>query len=146
VPNPLLDTEDLVAIQDCYTWDDDHVLCSGMYKYATGQGDDEVKHRIGRLQLLRIDVSGFPEVSVQHTGYMPADFGAGPTAEIGVRRYRVDENDEDVFLNENEYGGYVTHAELTHEGMTLSADRTYMYFVPDDLPEGKMIRMTVGAP
>ena len=146
LPNPLLDSDDLVAIQDCYTWDDEHVLCSGMYKYTAGDGADEVRHRVGRLQLLHIDVSNFPRVTVRHIGYMSADFGDGPTAQIGLRSYRVDENDEDVQLHENDYGGYVTHAELTHEAMTLSSDRRYMYFVPDDLPNGKMLRFTLRVP
>ena len=143
VPNPLLDTEQLVAIQDCYPWDDDHILCSGMYKYTTGEGADEIRHRLGRLQLLRVELSRLPRVDVHHVGYVTADFGAGPTAQLGARRYRIDDDDVEVQLQENDYGGYRTPSELTHEGMTLSLDRQHVYFVPDDLPEGKMLRMAL---
>jgi hypothetical protein len=46
-----------------------------------------------------------------------------------------------VQLIDNDYGGYVLPKPLSYERMTLDRERRYIYFLPEDLPSAKLIRM-----
>lgn len=162
LPHPRLDSGDHVDLQDCSRWSDTRVLCGGVYSFEASPDAPDVplpkhhgmdKHalvhvRIGRVQILDIDVTRYPDVELRVAGYLRARLpGRGEAGrDLGVRRYRYDESGEQVPLVDNDYGGYISQRPLTYEGMALDRDHRYIYFLPDDLPAGKLIRMRLDRP
>ncbi|MCG8420756.1 MAG: hypothetical protein MJE77_22780 [Proteobacteria bacterium] len=157
--NPLVGTRDQIDYQDCVRWPGPYVVCGGNWSFEADPAhpytplakqklnDPErntVRMRVGRIQVLRFDVDRFPEVNVQLVGYWSAVLPGrdSPSTELGVRKYRYDQNRNKVMLLYNDYGGgYTLPLTLTYEGMAMDAAREYIYFVPADLPDGRLIRM-----
>ena len=66
------------------------------------------------------------------------------TDRLGERQYRdVKEKKgrkKSKEKRKNEYGRHNTHLTLTNNGMTLDSDMKYVYFLPEDIPGGKLIK------
>lgn len=164
IDNPFLQTEHDVGIQDCDRWSTDTMLCGGTYRYtaspenpdvpltaeelAANPDRDTVFVRRGRLQLLRIDVARFPEVDVQVAGYVTSDVlpDRPPSIDVGMSiEYRHASGDrEDLVVND--YDGYRTPLTLPNEAMALDPTRQHVYFIPGDVPIGKLVRLTIQEP
>jgi hypothetical protein len=162
-PNPMVGSADYIDVQDCKHWHGSHILCNGVYRYEASldapdvplpeqalrdPDRDTLRVRLGRLQLLEVDASKFPEVDIRLRGYakMRLPGSDEPTIDLGRRIYRVDADGNEQHLVENDYGGYKLHKPLTYEGMVVSPDRQHIYFLPADLPGAKLIRMRLGQP
>ena len=158
VANPLRDTRDAASLQDCDGWQGSQVICDGNVVYEvdpsvpdqpldqTRLNDpdrDTIRVRLGRLQVLKFDVSRYPHVAIELTGQIPGVLAGDtePRIDLGIRRYRYDSDGKQVILEYNDYGGHVLAVPLTYEGMAVDPARQYVYFVPSDLPAGKLIRM-----
>ena len=164
IPSPLADTDDHVQLQDCTRWQGPYIVCNGNREYvvdpaapevplygdkAKALGRKAVRMRHGRVQVLRFDVSEFPNnVTVELLGYMSAILPGRdkPSINLGDRKYRYDENGEKEPLIHNDYNGYILPITLTHEAMAVDPNREHIYFVPNDIPEGKLIRMRIRSP
>lgn len=157
-PHPALDTDDHVDIQDCTHWQGTQVLCGGYFKYevrpeapderlSADQLSDPARDTIrvgeGRVQIFDIDVSQFPQVTAKLVGTIRGKLNrkAEASVNLGVGKYRIDAQGRPQPLAENNYGGYKSVKPVSYEAMTLGPDRRYIYFLPDDLPAGKLIRM-----
>ncbi|ADO69825.1 uncharacterized protein STAUR_2021 [Stigmatella aurantiaca DW4/3-1] len=111
------------AYQDCDTWDDAHILCSGLLKETDG-----IKY--GRLHLLKVDA--LDTQGVQLVREVPEK------RTDGSLRVRLGTADQ-----ENTYGTYKLTRTLANEGMAISADKQHVYFFPADLPAGKLVRYRI---
>lgn len=108
------------AYQDCDKWDATHIMCAGLLKEADG-----VKY--GRLHLLKVDA--IDAEGVQLVREVPLKLEDGS---LSVRLGAAD--------RDNTYGAYHLNKALGNEGMKISADKQYVYFFPDDVPGGQLIR------
>lgn len=111
------------AYQDCDTWDSTHILCGGVFKET-----DDIK--TGRLHLLQVDA--LDTKGVQLTREVPVELPDGTTS------VRLGASGQD-----NAYGTYHVDRALGNEGMTISADRKYVYFFPGDVPGGELVRYRI---
>ena len=164
IPNPWVDTADHVQLQDCTEWQNTYMICNGNWEYvvdpanpdvplhgeqATALGLEAVRVRHGRIQVLQFDVSDFPRnVSVELIGYIQGVLPGRekPGINFGDRKYQYDEDGQKKTLIYNDYRGFVTPTTITHEAMAVDPEREYLYFVPADIPGGKLIRMRLGLP
>lgn len=157
-PHPRLDTDDHIDIQDCNRWSGTLVLCSGVHSYEASpdapdvplDGDkltdakrDTIRIREGRIQILDVDVTEFPSVVVKVVGTLRAKLSdkAEASETIGVEKYRQGADGKRKSMAENDYAGYQSAHALPYEGMAVSADHKYIFFLPDDVPGGQLIRM-----
>jgi hypothetical protein len=160
VDNPFLGTDDEIGIQDCDRWNDTTILCGGTYRYWADAAmpdiplseeeradpeRDVVFVRRGRLQQIHIDVERFPEVEVDVTGYLMAELSPDGTPSIDIGRSMVRNLPEggQEYLLENDYGGYSLHLPLPYEATGIDPDMEHVYFLPQDLPAGRLLRMTL---
>lgn len=159
IANPFHDSDDHVDIQDCIEWRTPYVVCSGNRAfYASPDAPDiplprditgEVKRdalrvRLGRVQVLRVDTAHFPKVSIELVGYIKARLPRHrePQKNLGLRKYRYDAEGNQEYLAHNDYGGgYTLVTTLTYEGFAVDPSGEYVYFVPDDLPASKLVRL-----
>lgn len=158
--NPFLGTEHEMGLQDCDRWRPDIVICGGTFRYWASQDmpdvpltDEErmdpankpVFVRHGRLQQLRFDLTRFPEVDVEVSGYLTATLSpdAAPSMNIGSSMLRTNEDGSQEYLIDNDYGGYEIHLPLPYEAIGFDPDMQHAYFVPEDVPAGKLVRMAL---
>ena len=63
---------------------------------------------------------------------------------LGKRGYRYVEGTGDIEkFAMNQYGDYQSYLPLSNEGVALSPDKKYIYFMPDDIPGSKLVRYTL---
>lgn len=159
VANPFLQTEHDVGIQDCDRWSADTMVCGGTFRYpadpqnpdvaltpeeAAQPGRDTLFVRRGRLQQVRVDVERFPEVAFEVVGYLETDVlpDRPPGIDFGLSiAYRHAEGGEEQLVI-NDYDSYRTHFTLPNEAMALDPVRQQVYFLPEDIPAGKLVRLT----
>jgi hypothetical protein len=163
VANPFLQGEHDIAIQDCDRWSADTMLCGGTFRYearpetpdvpltpeeAADPDLDTLFVRRGRLQQLRVDVARFPEVELEVVGYMQTDMlpERPSSIDFGITMiYRPASGAEEV-VTTNDYDGYRTPLTLLNEAMGLDPVRQHVYFIPEDVPVGKLVRMAIQEP
>lgn len=163
VVNPFLLGEHDVGIQDCDRWSADTMLCGGTFRYEARPETPDVPLtpeevadpdldtlfvRRGRLQQLRIDVARFPEVELEVAGYVQTDIL--PERQLSIdfgisMAYRPASGGEEV-VTSNDYDGYRTSLTLPNEAMGLDPARQHVYFIPADVPAGKLVRMEIQEP
>lgn len=160
VQNPFLGTEHEMGLQDCDRWNETTILCGGTFRYWASQDMPEVPLteeermdparnpvfvRKGRLQQLRFDVTRFPDVEVEVAGYLMGALSpeAEPSMDLGRSMLRTNPDGSQDYLLENDYGEYQLHLPLPYEAVGFDPDMEHVYFVPQDLPAGRMIRMTL---
>lgn len=59
--------------------------------------------------------------------------------------YRPASGGEEV-VTSNDYDGYRTSLTLPNEAMGLDPARQHVYFIPADVPAGKLVRMEIQEP
>lgn len=156
IPNPFLGTKDHIFIEDCARWVPPYVICGGEYKFKAHLDTPDIslaagapttpetlRVRQGRLQILRVDTSSLPGFRVELVGFMQARFTADApvTTLLGTRSYQVDSAGREIPRSVNQYGAHRTPRSLPMEGIAIDPERRYMYFLPDDLPHARLIRM-----
>jgi hypothetical protein len=123
--------EEAIDYQDCSAFDSNSVLCGGNLKL-----EGEVKKRFGRLNLLHLSEDRI----LTQQGEVRMERGNRKfTTELGRREYQIEQGMEKD-SNANQYGDYQSYLSLTNNGMSLSEDKQFIYFLPDDLPSAKLIR------
>lgn len=134
-----LSTDDVVHYQDCDRWDTQTILCVGKQVHTTG-----IMHENrGRLHAIHIKGDSYDDLALEDRGaieWHQAD--RLDTIDLGQRLYYYIEGLGDIEQGPlNHYGDFQTTASLGQEGFAVGPDHDYVYFLPADLPAGKLIRM-----
>ncbi|MBI2982438.1 MAG: hypothetical protein HYY44_09175 [Deltaproteobacteria bacterium] len=91
-----------------------------------------LKRRIGKIHILELQGDHFDSFHFVLKGEVEGD--------LGVREFS-DQKDKGVTeKRQNQYGPYSTPLTLTNEGMSLSPDKKFIYFLPEDIPGGRIVR------
>lgn len=135
--------------QDCETWDDRTLLCGANLATKSKENVDGkvIEWNIREGKLFFLEFSG-NDLATLHLEKVTPVFIRTEKNEIsdvlGKRGYRYIQGTGDIEkFPMNQYGTYPSQLTLTNEGLALSADRKYVYFLPDDIPGSKLIRYTL---
>lgn len=134
-----LTTDDLTHYQDCDRWNEDTLFCVGKRLQKNG-----VMHAVqGRLHVFRITGHNFDDLQLEHRGAVTwRQKDRFDTIDLGHRLFYYIEGIGDIEHGPlNRYGEFRTAVPLSQEGFAIGPDRRTVYFLPDDLPFGKLVRM-----
>ncbi|MBI2083379.1 MAG: hypothetical protein HYT76_07390 [Deltaproteobacteria bacterium] len=117
-----------VDYQECEALEKRIFICSGNLI------DREwlVKRRIGKIHLIELIGAHFDSFQFELKGEIKGD--------LGVREFSYQEGEEVVEKRQNRYGTYWIPLTLPNEGLSLSPDQKFIYFLPEDIPGGRLIR------
>lgn len=139
-----LATDDEVHYQDCDLWDAKTFFCVGNRVRERGF----LHEARGRLHVIHINGQGYEDLELNHGGgvvWRRTD--RLDSLDLGERLFYYIEGIGDVEQGPlNKYGEFRTPLPLSQEGFAVSPDQHYVYFLPADLPRGKLIRMTLQRP
>ena len=140
-----------VEYQDCDVWSERTIACGGYQKGQLKENGAEWEAETGHLDLLMLEGESFETWRVVKVGGIAArgiDGSASPTLELGRQQWRYEEGRGDIDAHTNRYGDTSTPLTLTNNGMAVSPDRKYVYFLPADLPQARLVRfaLTGGTP
>jgi hypothetical protein len=153
VPNPIKYEKDSpFDIQDCEPWREDALLCGGNFGFKTKEKDENGKEvewnvRKGALFLIEFDGDDLESIKIKTT--TPIAMRDAQSQELtyimGQRKYRYEEGKGDIEKIERDYAGYRTPYTLTNNGLALSPDKKFIYFLQNDIPKDKLIRFRLTA-
>lgn len=129
-----------IQYQDCDRWDENTVLCAGNLKTF----ENLLPTRRGRLQLLDIEGNRIHSVRIRNrrTLQWVKEGASQATNDLGVRQFLYLEGFGDWEQGmKNRYGEHHSAMTLTNAGMALDPEGRYVYFLAEDLPFGKLVRM-----
>ena len=136
--------------QDCESWNDNTLLCGAKFASKVKEKDaegKEVEWKISEGRLFFLEFSGKDLASLHLEKTTPVyikSTGNEVSDVLGKRGYRYVEGSGDIEkFAMNQYGDYQSYLPLSNEGVALSPDKKYIYFMPDDIPGSKLVRYTL---
>ncbi len=131
IPNRLRESVDY---QGCQELGSDEILCSGNLPERVKKG----RRLRGRIHRIAVEGNDLENVVFHLKEVIEKN--------LGIREVSYEEGIGDLEQAVNSYGGYETALTLTNEGMSLGPDRKFVYFLPEDIPGGRLIRYRISVP
>jgi hypothetical protein len=127
-----------IDYQDCAAWSGTLFLCGGNRIAKEGHW----KKRIGRVHILEVQGEEIDTLSIQLKGrlFLAGSDQRSLTDDLGTREFSPQEGKGTLEKSENHYGDHTSPLTLANEGLAISADNKFLYFLPEDLPEATLIR------